>query len=122
MNRALKIAAYIHRDVVLNPTGISMLALNIVRRLARNPEVEFRLLASRDKLEHALALPASHPLHDIPVVELLFSRAVRESLWLALNTPAIDRYEPGDFEIYCSMETCLCPECGHALIQVGTDV
>jgi alpha-1,3-rhamnosyl/mannosyltransferase len=77
----------------------------MIRQLHRNPDVDLRLLASRDQLVNGRALPAHHPLHEVPVVGLPLSRIMRESLWLGLNTPVIDRYVPKDSWIYCSMET-----------------
>lgn len=105
MDSKIKIAAYIYPKGLLTPTGVTMVTLNMVKQLAGNPKVELKLLASRDQLENGRSLPKGHPLADLPVIGLPFSRAIRESFWLGLNAPLIDRYVPKDFWIYCSTET-----------------
>jgi alpha-1,3-rhamnosyl/mannosyltransferase len=100
-----KIAAYVYPDVLKMPTGVSMLTLNMVKVLAKNPEVELRLLASRCELTPDGTLPRELGLAGIPVIPLPWKRSTREALWLATNTPVIDHYLPEDFWIYSSMET-----------------
>lgn len=76
----------------------------MVKALAKNPAVELCLLASADELEHG-AMPFELGLSGIPVVKLPWKRATREALWLATNSPPIDRYVPEECWIYNSMET-----------------
>lgn len=101
----LKIAAYVYPEVLKTPTGVSMLTLNMLRLLGGNPEVELRLLASRDELESNGELPPALGFSGIPVTALPWSRVTREGLWLAANVPAIDRYVSPETWIYCSRET-----------------
>ncbi len=82
-----------------------MLALNMTLALARNPEVELKLLTSSSELNGSGMLPKEHPLHGIPAIGMPWSRATREGCWLAFNQPLIDRYLPADWWIYNSMET-----------------
>lgn len=100
-----KIAAYVYPESLRMPTGVSMLTLNMVKVLAKNPKVELRLLASRCELTADGKMPPELGLDGIPVIPLPWKRSTREALWLATNAPAIDRYVPSDFWIYCSMET-----------------
>jgi len=105
MSAKYKIAAYIYPEALRMPTGVSMLTLNMVKVLAKNPEVELRLLASACELEADGKLPAEIGLAGIPVIPLPWQRPIREALWLATNSPSIDRFVPKEFWIYCSMET-----------------
>lgn len=82
-----------------------MLTLNMVKMLANNPEVELQLLASANELDGGRQMPAELGLKGIPVVPLPWKRPTRETLWLATNQPAIDRYVSADSWIYCSMES-----------------
>jgi len=101
----VKIAAYVYPSSVVNPTGIGMLTLNMALALARNPEVDFCLVASEAELGKDRMLPADNPLHGIPTIGLPWSRSYREGCWLATNYPVIDRYVAPDYWIYNSMET-----------------
>ncbi|MGO8926618.1 MAG: glycosyltransferase family 4 protein [Limisphaerales bacterium] len=85
--------------------GISMLMLNMVKVLAKNPDVELCLLASADELTPDGKVAPEVGLDGIPVIPLPWKRSLREALWLATNFPAIDRYLASDFWVYCSMET-----------------
>ena len=57
-----------------------MLTLNMVKVLAKNPEVELRLLASADELEHDSTMPSELGLAGIRVVPLPWRRGTREAL------------------------------------------
>ena len=105
MSVKYKIAAYIYPRALKMPTGVSMLTLNMVRVLARNPEVELRLLAGADELEPDGTLPPELKFDGIPVVPLPWHRGTREAVWLASNWPPVDRYLPEDFWVYSTMET-----------------
>jgi alpha-1,3-rhamnosyl/mannosyltransferase len=100
-----KIAAYIYPRGLVNPTGVGMLTLNMTRALARNPDVELKLLVSADELAHDGMLPAGHPLHGIPAIGLPWKRKPREACWLTFNRPHIDCDLEPDWWIYNSMET-----------------
>lgn len=104
MSQKLKIAAYVYPDALRNPTGVSMLTLNMVKMLAGNPQVQLTLLASESELDSGRQMPAELGIGDIPVVPLPWKRATRETLWLATNLPSIDRYVSADSWLYCSME------------------
>jgi len=105
MNPKFKIAAYIYPQALRMPTGVSMLTLNMMRVLSRNPDVDLCLLASADELEDGGTMPPELDFAGIPVVPLPWKRSAREALWLGTNCPAIERYVPSDYWIYCSMET-----------------
>jgi glycosyltransferase involved in cell wall biosynthesis len=105
MSAKFKIAAYIYPQGLISPTGVGMLTLNMTLALARNPDVELKLLVSADELAGGKMLPAGHPLHGIPAVGLPGSYKVREACWLACRQPALDRYLGPDWWIYNSLET-----------------
>lgn len=105
MSVKYKIAAYIYPQALKMPTGVSMLTLNMVRVLAKNPEVELRLLAGADELEPDGTLPPELKFDGIPVVPLPWHRGTREAIWLASDWPPVDRYLPEDFWVYSTMET-----------------
>jgi alpha-1,3-rhamnosyl/mannosyltransferase len=105
LSQQFKIAAYVYPRALRMPTGVSMLTLNMVKVLSKNPAVELCLLASADELEHGSIMPPELGLAGIPVVPLPWKRPIREALWLTTNYPSIDRYVPERFWIYCTMET-----------------
>jgi glycosyltransferase involved in cell wall biosynthesis len=105
MSARFKIAAYVYPHGLINPTGVGMLTLHMTLELARNPDVELKLLVSADEVGSGEMLPAGHPLHGIPAIGLPGSYKVREACWLACQQPALDRYLGPDWWIYNSMET-----------------
>jgi glycosyltransferase involved in cell wall biosynthesis len=105
MSAKYKIAAAIYPHGLVNPTGVGMLTLNMTLTLARNPDIELKLLTSACELNNSGMLPEKHPLHGIPAIGLPWRREMREGCWLALNHPLIDRYLPADWWVYNSMET-----------------
>ncbi|TAL04773.1 MAG: glycosyltransferase family 1 protein [Verrucomicrobia bacterium] len=105
MSQRLKIAGYVYPSDLIEPTGVGMLTLHMNLALARNPDVEFKLLTSASELTGNGRLPDSHPLRSIPAIGLPMSRQMREGCWLAFNRPYIDRELPDDCWIYNSLET-----------------
>lgn len=105
MSHRCKIAVYLHPEALVNPTGIGMLAVNMPKALARNPDVELILMASASDLTIDGKLPAELGLGGIPVIPLPWKRSIRETLWLAFDYPSLDGYLTPDFWIYNAMET-----------------
>ena len=106
MSVKYKIAAYIYPKELRMPTGISMLTLNVVQgAVQQSGKLNFACWPPADELEPNGMLSADLQLKGIPVTPLPGRRPKREALWLAAGWPAIDRYLPQDYWVYCSMET-----------------
>lgn len=101
---AVRIAAYIRPQGLINPTGVGKHQINMVEQLSRLPGVEVTLLVHQADLCEG-RLPGETSLNALPRTVLPGSGRFWQLFWCVSDWPSVDRWLPADIDwIYCPFD------------------
>lgn len=105
----IRITSFIHPVRTFLPcSGVGRHMNQILLRLAARPDVDLRLLYSREWLAADGRLPANCPLRDLPSTTFPWPENLTERAWKLCGWPRMDTYlDPSIDWMYSPMETLL---------------
>jgi glycosyltransferase involved in cell wall biosynthesis len=102
--RRVRVLAYVHLRNIYGSTGAGRVARQITEQLAQRSDMEVRILADRSDASRILPL-VGKPWTDYPYHLFTADTSKQQARWLALNSPAAERFWPQTDIVYCAGES-----------------
>jgi len=100
----MRVLAYVHLRNIHGSTGAGRVARQITEQLAKRSNMEVRILADRNDASRILPL-VGKPWTDYSYHLFAADTSKQQARWLALNSPAAERFWPQTDIVYCAGES-----------------
>lgn len=102
--RKIRVLAYVHLRNIHGSTGAGRVARQITEHLANRSDIEVRILADRGDASRILPL-VGKPWTGYSYHLFTADTSKQQARWLALNSPAAERFWPQANIVYCAGES-----------------